>query len=64
MRALDLYPRILELDTCECTDALEFLLIENVFGGLVGRNAAFYPGILVRYVEYAGRGLVTMIHRR
>jgi hypothetical protein len=43
MRALDLYPRILELDTCECTDALEFLLIENVFGGLVGRNAAFYP---------------------
>jgi hypothetical protein len=36
MRALNLYPRILKLDTCECTDALEFLLIEDVFGRLVG----------------------------
>jgi hypothetical protein len=36
MRTLDLYPRILELNTCKRTDALEFLLIKDVFGGLVG----------------------------
>ena len=43
MRTLELYPRILYLNTGECADALEFLLVKDVFGGLLGCDTAFDP---------------------
>lgn len=46
MRTFKLYARILELYTGECTDALQFLFVKDVFRGILGCDAAFDPVIL------------------